>query len=73
MTLKVCGLNNVENIRTIEGLKGVTHTGFIFVQNSPRNALSLLEIPEKRKGVKRVGVFMNPQVQDVMLIVKSFH
>lgn len=73
MTLKVCGLNNVENIRTIEGLKGVTHTGFIFVQNSPRNALSLIEIPEKREGVKRVGVFMNPEVKEVMLCVKRFH
>ncbi|MDG0973678.1 MAG: phosphoribosylanthranilate isomerase [Crocinitomicaceae bacterium] len=73
MILKVCGLNDVENIRTVEGMKGVTHTGFIFVQNSPRNALSLIEIPEKREGVKRVGVFMNPEVKEVILCAKRFH
>lgn len=72
MKLKVCGLNNPENISAIERVSGVDYTGFIFVEKSPRNAFGMLAPPSKFGDVCRVGVFMNPSIEQIELKLKLF-
>ena len=72
MKLKVCGLNNSENITAIESLPGVDYTGFIFVEKSPRNAFSLSAVPPKNASVTRVGVFMNASLAAIRAKMEEF-
>lgn len=72
MKLKVCGLNQYENICAIEALPEITHTGFIFVETSPRNAFNLATIPKKKAEVKRVGVFVNPSLETILHYFEAF-
>lgn len=65
MKLKVCGLNDLENIQAIESLTGVNYAGFIFVSTSPRNALHYDQLPAKSSMVSRVGVFMNATLEEI--------
>ena len=72
MKIKVCGLNNLENIESIERILGVDYTGFIFVEQSPRNAFNLVKPPAKTDGVERVGVFMNATVEEIRTKIELF-
>lgn len=72
MKLKVCGLNNLENIQAIESLSGVNCAGFIFVSTSPRNALHLDQLPAKSSMVSRVGVFMNATLEEIQAKIEAF-
>lgn len=72
MKIKVCGLNQYENICAIEALPEITHTGFIFVEKSPRNAFNLATIPKKKADVERVGVFVNPSLETILHYFEAF-
>lgn len=72
MKLKVCGLNNFENIEAIEHVSGVNYSGFIFVEKSPRNALHLSQLPAKNSMVNRVGVFMNATLEEIQAKIEAF-
>ncbi len=66
MRIKVCGINNVENLKEILTLS-VDYTGFIFYPKSPRFAgnldISGVVFPEK---VSKVGVFVNENIDTIL-------
>lgn len=62
MIVKVCGMRQADNIRDVEAL-GVDLMGFIFYPRSPRYAESM---PEYLPGCRRVGVFVNAGVDDML-------
>jgi len=68
MKLKVCGLNNPENILNISALMP-DYVGFIFYKKSKRyisvvmDGKILAKIPE---SVKKVGVFVNSPIDEVI-------
>lgn len=60
--LKVCGMRDADNIREVEAL-GIDWMGFICWSGSPRY---VSEPPSYLPStVKRVGVFVNPSIEDV--------
>lgn len=63
LKIKVCGLNNQENIEKIDQL-GVDYIGLIFYQKSPRFAGHRVL---KLKGInaKKVGVFVNASLAEI--------
>jgi phosphoribosylanthranilate isomerase len=67
LKVKVCGLNHPENIRSLSQLK-VNYMGFIFYSASKRHVANLQpEILEViPPGVKKVGVFVNQTIDEVM-------
>ena len=56
MKLKVCGMKEVENIKSIADLNP-DYMGFIFYDQSKRNFEGI--IPELPKSIKKTGVFVN--------------
>lgn len=63
MQVKVCGMNNIENLNAISALKP-NYFGFIFYPKSPRH-FNLKTLPEFSK-IKKVGVFVD-EVFDFIL------
>lgn len=72
MKIKVCGMKYPDNIKAVQNLKP-DFMGFIFYKNSPRymvNAMpSLIRFNE---NTKKVGVFVNSPVLEVMSFVNKF-
>lgn len=67
--IKVCGMRDGDNIRTVEALD-VDYIGFIFYPKSPRyveQAPSYL--PERQK---RVGVFVNADIDEVLSTAATY-
>lgn len=56
--LKVCGMRDPENIRSIAALQP-DYMGFIFYAKSPRYVGQGFVLPEISDEIKRVGVFVN--------------
>ncbi len=77
MKVKVCGLNDPANIEALAQLP-IDFMGFIFYKKSPRNALgSNFEKWMEENGnvlgkIKRVGVFVNAEVEDILNKVHDF-
>lgn len=65
LKLKVCGMREVENIK---GLAGVApdFMGLIFFDKSPRDASDYKVDKDLAKGIPRVGVFVNPTLEEVL-------
>jgi phosphoribosylanthranilate isomerase len=63
MTVKICGINNLENLKAVANFQP-NYLGFIFYEKSPR-FLTLKNLPEF-DGIKKVGVFVNANI-DVVL------
>jgi phosphoribosylanthranilate isomerase len=72
MIVKVCGLTALSDVTAIEQIQGVTHTGFIMVEKSPRFIADSTGIPPKSTQVQRVGVFMDPKFEDVAKAISDF-
>lgn len=70
MKIKVCGMRDPENLSGLIALKP-DFVGFIFYNKSKRN---VEEFPQIKfpKNVKKVGVFVNENVQEVLKKVKAF-
>ena len=69
MIIKVCGMREAENIRCIEDL-GIDMMGFIFWSGSKRFVSQMpTYMPTK---VKRVGVFVNEEIEKVKRIAKEY-
>jgi len=69
MIIKVCGMREAENIREIEAL-GIDMMGFIFWSGSKRFVSKMpVYMPTK---VKRVGVFVNENVEKVRRIAEIY-
>ena len=69
MIIKVCGMRDAENIRTVEAL-GIDYMGFIFWPPSGRYVGEKPSyLPRK---CRRVGVFVDAALPDILEVVKDF-
>jgi phosphoribosylanthranilate isomerase len=68
LKLKICGLRDTENIREISALQP-DFQGFIYYAKSPRFVGDNFQIPTTT--AKRVGVFVNESVDNVLKKVKQ--
>jgi len=68
--LKICGMKYHENIKEISTLNP-DYLGFIFWEKSSRN-MNLETIPEIPKSIKKVGVFVNASIQDIISKVNKY-
>ncbi|MGZ3865419.1 MAG: phosphoribosylanthranilate isomerase [Bacteroidia bacterium] len=72
MKLKVCGLNNRENITEVLKYKP-DYIGFIFYQRSPRFIGDLTpEFVREITSAKKVGVFVNESQDNILKCVEQY-
>lgn len=74
MKLKVCGLNNPFNIKELSDLN-VDYFGYIFYKNSLRyygKEFRTNSIMNLRKGIGRVGVFVNANEFEIMNTIADY-
>jgi len=71
MKLKVCGLKYKENIEQIAQLN-VDYMGFIFYPKSKRYVGEKFEIPVIGNKIKKVGVFVNAELNHILEKVKQY-
>ncbi|MCF8222408.1 MAG: phosphoribosylanthranilate isomerase [Bacteroidales bacterium] len=74
MKVKICGLRDKDNIREIAGMKP-DYLGFIFYKASPRYAGDILDVDtlnELDEGLKKVGVFVNEDINKVVDIALAY-
>ena len=66
MKIKVCGMQRPDNISHIESAKP-DYFGFIFYPKSKRvvNDQTLSYLRKKKTETKRVGVFVNHDIEDI--------
>ena len=67
--IKVCGMNNLENLSVIERLNP-DYFGFIFFPKSPRN-FDRFSIPSFQ-NTKKVGVFVNEEIGEIVELQNQF-
>ena len=74
MQFKVCGITSIEQATKLQAM-GVHYIGFIFYPVSKRYALAKLSLSELASftpiGVKKVGVFVNEPLDQLLHIVKE--
>ena len=74
MQFKVCGITSVDQAIALQAM-GVHYIGFIFYPSSKRyvlDKLSLVDIANfKPAGVKKVGVFVNEPLEQLLEIVQA--
>jgi phosphoribosylanthranilate isomerase len=74
LEIKVCGMRNTQNILDVAALKP-DYMGFIFFEKSPRNVTeikSLETILSLPKEIKKVGVFVNESLENIVKTVRTF-
>jgi phosphoribosylanthranilate isomerase len=71
LKLKVCGMREVENIRELEGVKP-DFMGMIFYDQSPRDVSGIIFDNRLGAGMKKVGVFVNAKIEEVLEKVESY-
>ena len=69
MKIKVCGMKYKQNIEQVGSLQP-DFMGFIFYDKSKRNFEGL--IPEIPNNIKKVGVFVNAQQNEVVKLVQQY-
>ena len=70
MKLKVCGMKYKENLEAVASLLP-DYLGFIFYKKSARQFNT--SIPELPKTIKKVGVFVDEEIEIVLEKVKQFN
>jgi phosphoribosylanthranilate isomerase len=71
LLIKVCGMRETQNCQAVADLKP-NMMGFIFYEKSPRFVGHNFTIPELLNNeVKRVGVFVNESVEEVIRLVNQ--
>jgi phosphoribosylanthranilate isomerase len=74
MQFKVCGITNLEQAQALDAM-GVHYIGFIFYPSSKRYVLNSLSVSDllnfKTTGAKKVGVFVNEPLDNLLNIVKE--
>ncbi|ASK32566.1 phosphoribosylanthranilate isomerase [Chryseobacterium sp. T16E-39] len=72
LQLKVCGLTQLNQIQELISLN-IDFLGFIFYKKSPRYALNRLSLEDisKINHPRKVGVFVNESIEDILNITKS--
>lgn len=71
MKIKICGMRDPENISGIAALKP-DYLGFIFHQESKRYMVESTQIPGMDLSIKKVGVFVNAPVNDVLDTARAY-
>lgn len=74
MNIKVCGITQFKQLQQLERLD-IDFAGFIFYKSSPRyvgDKISKKEIKSADFDIKKVGVFVNPEYDEVMTLVNDY-
>jgi len=69
MKLKICGMKYEDNIKVVAELEP-DYLGFIFYEKSKRNFNG--KIPDLSRKIKKVGVFVNAGLEEVMDKIEEF-
>jgi len=74
LLVKICGMKYSENIRAVATLHP-DFMGFIFYPKSPRYAepLDLKTLEEIPLTIKKIGVFVNEDLENILTIVLSIN
>jgi len=74
MNIKVCGITEMKQLNQLDGLD-IDFAGLIFYKDSPRhigNKLSKQELRRADLDLKKVGVFVNPEMIDVLEAIDDY-
>lgn len=74
MNIKVCGITELKQLQQLDGLD-VDFAGLIFYKDSPRYAgdkLSGKDLKNADFDLKKVGVFVNPEMIDVLDAIDEY-
>ncbi len=74
MNIKVCGINTMKQLQQLDGLD-VDFAGLIFSKNSQRyvgDKISGKELIDADLDIKKVGVFVNAELDEILDIVEEF-
>jgi phosphoribosylanthranilate isomerase len=74
LKIKVCGMRDTNNIKALSSLQ-IDFMGFIFYENSSRNATSILDslfVKELPSKIIKTGVFVNAEVDFIVEKTKKF-
>ena len=74
MKLKVCGITQLEQLKQLDEL-GVDYAGLIFYDQSARCIINKLEADEVKYlplSLKKIGVFVNATVEEIMKQIENF-
>ncbi|MBK6938381.1 MAG: phosphoribosylanthranilate isomerase [Chitinophagaceae bacterium] len=74
MNIKVCGITEMKQLQQLDGLD-VDFAGLIFYKDSPRSVGDKLPKKEVKKAdfdLKKVGVFVNPELIDVLDAIDDY-
>ncbi len=75
MNIKVCGITSLKQLQQLDGLD-VDFAGLIFYKQSPRyvgNKLSKEEIADSDLDIKKVGVFVNAEYDEIMQTIEDYN
>jgi phosphoribosylanthranilate isomerase len=74
MNIKVCGITEMKQLQQLEGLD-IDFAGLIFYKDSPRyvgEKLSKKEVKKADFDLKKTGVFVNPEMIDVLDAIDDY-
>ncbi len=74
MNIKVCGITEMKQLQQLEGLN-IDFAGLIFYKDSPRyigDKISKKELKSADFDLKKVGVFVNPEMIDVLDAIDDY-
>lgn len=74
MNIKVCGITEMKQLQQLDGLD-IDFAGLIFFKDSPRyvgEKLSKKEVKKADFDLKKVGVFVNPEMIDVLDAIDDY-
>jgi len=74
MNIKVCGITTMKQLQQLDGLD-VDFAGLVFYKKSPRYAgdkLSKEELMDADLDIKKVGVFVNAEFDEIMETVEDY-
>lgn len=74
MNIKVCGITEMKQLQQLDGLD-IDFAGMIFYRESPRyvgDKLNKKEIKKADFDLKKVGVFVNPEMIDVLDAIDDY-
>ena len=74
MNIKVCGITEMKQLQQLEGLD-IDFAGLIFYPDSPRyvgDKLSKKDVKKADFDLKKVGVFVNPELIDVLDAIDDY-
>ena len=74
MNIKVCGITEMKQLQQLDGLE-IDFAGLIFYKESPRyigDKISKAELKSADFDLKKVGVFVNPEMIDVLDAIDEY-